>query len=64
MKRFREQFETVLRLGVARPEVKMREIAAQLDEIERSRLADKQKEITNFGLHKLKGIRRRAFAKV
>jgi non-ribosomal peptide synthetase component F len=64
MKRFRAQFENVLRLGVARPEVRLSEIAAQLDKIERSRLADKQKEITDFGLQKLKGVRRQAIAEV
>lgn len=64
MKRFRDQFENVLRLGVARPEIKMREIASQLDEIERSRLADKQKEITDFGLQRLKRVRRQAIAEV
>ena len=64
IKRFRDQFEHVLRLGVARPEVKLSEIASQLDEIERRRLADKQKQITDFGLQKLKRVRRQAIAEV
>ncbi|HEX6718889.1 MAG TPA: amino acid adenylation domain-containing protein [Pyrinomonadaceae bacterium] len=58
MKRFREQFENVLRLGVARPEVKLSELCATLDEIENSRWANKQKEIADFGLEKLKRARR------
>jgi non-ribosomal peptide synthetase component F len=62
MKRFGEQFEHVLRLGVARPEIKLSELAASLDEIERSRWAGKQKEIADFGLRKLKGARRQAIA--
>ena len=64
MKRFCDQFENVLRLGVGHPEIKLSEIASQLDEIERSRLEDKQKEITDFGLRKLKGARRQAVAEV
>ena len=62
MKQFREQFEHVLRLGVARPEIKLSELAASLDELERSRWAGKQKEIADFGLRKLKGARRQAIA--
>jgi len=64
MKRFREQFEHVLRLGVTRPETKLSELAASLDEIERSRWAGKQKEIADFGLRKLKDARRRVVAEV
>jgi len=64
MKRFREQFENVLRLGLERPEVKLSELSASLDEIEQSRWADKQKEIVDFGLRKLKGARRQAIAEV
>jgi hypothetical protein len=64
MKLFREQFEHVLRLGVTRPETKLSELAASLDEIERSRWAGKQKEIADFGLRKLKDARRRVVAEV
>ncbi|HEY3579688.1 MAG TPA: condensation domain-containing protein, partial [Pyrinomonadaceae bacterium] len=62
IKRFREQFEHVLRLGVERPDVKLSELVASLDEIERGRWAGKQKEIADFGLRKLKGARRQAIA--
>jgi hypothetical protein len=64
MKRFREQFEHVLQLGVTRPEIKLSELAASLDEIERSRWAGKQQELADFGLRKLKGARRQAIAEV
>jgi len=64
IKRFREQFEHVLKIGVERPDVKLSELVASLDEIERGRWAGKQKEITDFGLRKLKGARRQAIAEV
>ena len=38
------------------------ELAASLDELEHSRWAGKQKEMTDFGLRKLKGARRQAIA--
>lgn len=59
---FREQFEYVLRAGVARPEVKLSELCARLDELERNRRADRQKEIADVGLRKLKDARRHAIA--
>jgi hypothetical protein len=62
MTRFREQFEHVLRAGVARSEVKLSELCAGLDELERNRRADQHKEIADFGLRKLKGARRHAIA--
>jgi amino acid adenylation domain-containing protein len=62
MTRFREQFEHVLRAGVARPEVKLSELCAGLDELERNHRADQHKEIADFGLRKLKGARRHAIA--
>ena len=62
IKRFREQFEHVLKIGVERPDVKLSELVASLDEIERGRWAGKQKEIADFGLRKLKGARRQAIA--
>jgi hypothetical protein len=49
---------------VERPEVKLSELVASLDETERSRWAGKQKEIADFGLRKLKGARRQAIAEV
>jgi Condensation domain len=64
MQRFWTQFEDVLSTGVARPEAKLSEIAAKLDEAESRRLADKQKEITAFGLQKLKTTRRQAVAEL
>jgi acyl carrier protein len=62
MKGFREQFENVLHLAVARTEIKLSEIAARLDEIEQRRWADKQQAISDFGLEKLKRARRQAIA--
>jgi len=63
-KRFRAQFEHVLRLGVERPEIRLSELAASLDESERSRWAGKQREISDFGLRKLKGARRQAIVEI
>ena len=62
MKRFFEQFEHVLRAALARPEVKLSELCARLDELERERWADQHKEIADVGLRKLKGASRRAIA--